>query len=281
MTRLRKEDIDSIAEQIENYDQLFYRQTGYTMEAIACKAVNLKPPIHKKKAAVITITSGQGVIGEFAQSIAAILKHCKISAEVMGKTDVAGLQQAYTSGAEIVILADDDAFVALGIGSAVHSDNGKATGRGYAAALLAAMEKQGITATGQEILIIGAGPVGAAAARYVAENHATPIICDLQEQKAKSLAEQIVGARTAICPLKQEAYPYIIEASTAADVIHRKDVTAQSIISAPGVPCGVSGSARDIATVIYNPLELGVLVMYFECMVNWECGVSRKGQEKI
>lgn len=280
MTRLREQDIDYVAKQIESYDRLFYRQTGYSMEALACKAVNLKPPVRKKKAAVVTVTSGLGAIGGFARSIEAILRRCGILAETMDKTDVAGLQQACETGAEIAILADDDAFVALGIGSAVCSDNGEATGRGYAAALLAAMEKQGAEAAGQEILIIGAGPVGAVAARYVAQNHAVPVICDLQEQKAKSLAKQIPGAKAASGPLKLGNYPYIIEASAAADVISLEDVTARSVIAAPGMPCGVSDRAREIATVIHNPLELGVLVMYFECIANWERGIGGKGREE-
>ncbi len=209
MTRLREDDIDSIVEQLESYDRFFCGQTGYTMEALACKAVNLKPPIQKKKAAVVTVTSGLGVIGGFARSIEAILRHCGISAQAMDKTDVAGLQQA-----------------------------------------------------------------------YAAQNQAVPVICDLQEQKAESLAEQVAGAKVTACSLKPGDYPYIIEASTAADVISLEDVTAQSIIAAPGVPCGVSDGARKIATVIHNPLELGALVMYFECIAKWERGIGGKEGEK-
>jgi pyrrolysine biosynthesis protein PylD len=32
------------------------------------------------------------------------------------------------------------------------------------------------------------------------------------------------------------------------------------------MPIGVKDEVMDIATVIYNPLELGIMTMYFDCI---------------
>lgn len=270
MTRLKEKDIDKIERQIEDYDRLFCNQTGKTMEELACKVVGIQEKIVKRKAAVVSVTSGLGVIGGFAQSVAAILGHCGIETKVMEKTDVAGLQQAYAEGAEVVFLADDDVCAAFGIGSKVQSDNGEATGRGYGGALIEAMRKQSVEIAGQEVLIVGAGSVGAAAAQYIAKKQAVPIIYDLQEEKAREVAERIENAKVIRYLENLSSYPYIVEASTAADVIKKEDVSMQSIIAAPGMPCGVSEQVTEAATVIHNPLELGIIVMYFECLKWWD-----------
>jgi pyrrolysine biosynthesis protein PylD len=47
-------------------------------------------------------------------------------------------------------------------------------------------------------------------------------------------------------------------------------VTDKTIIAAPGMPCGVCPEAREKATVIHNPLELGIMTMYFDCIKKFE-----------
>lgn len=269
MSRLLESDIDSIERQLQNYDNLFKQQTGQTMVEIAKIAVGLTEYIDNRKAAVIPVSSGLGIITGFSQAVGAILRHCQIDTLVTEKTDVAGLQQAYRAHCEIAFMADDNVCAALGIGSSVSSDNGWATGRGYAAAIIEAIKHQGVNPRNQRVLIIGAGPVGIAAAQYISEQRAIPVIYDLEMCKAARLAASIETCEYCTSPPQLNAFSYIIDASTAGDIIRAEDVTEKTIIAAPGMPCGVTAGARKKATVIHNPLELGIITMYFDCMKQW------------
>jgi len=266
MSRLTESDIDKIEAKLQDYDRLFCEQTGYTMEKLAKKAIGLTEKTDKPKTAVIPVTSGLGIIGGFSQTVAAILRFCRVETVITEATDVAGLQQAYLSKCGVAFLADDNVCAAFSIGSAAHSDNGFATGRGFAAALTAAMRKRAICPTGQRVLIIGAGPVGKAAAQYLSEQGAIPVICDLDITKAADAATTIKGAEWINPPAGINQYAYIVDASTAGDFITEENVTEDTIIAAPGMPCGVIAAAAKKATVIHNPLELGIIAMYFDCV---------------
>ncbi|NLO37235.1 MAG: 3-methylornithyl-N6-L-lysine dehydrogenase PylD [Clostridiaceae bacterium] len=261
---MKETDIGVIEAQLNQYEALFMQQTGQTLAEIAKIAVGLTGCYTNGKAAVIPVTSGFGVISGFAQAVAAILRHCGVETVVTGKTDVAGIQEAYLNRCDVAFLADDHVCAALGIGSAIQSDNGWATGQGFAAALVQVMKKRGITIENTRVLIIGAGPVGHSAARYLAGQRAIPVICDLDERKAAEAAKNIENAVVLPAITSVQLYPYIIEASTAADFITKADVTENTIISAPGMPCGITEAARETATVIHNPLELGIMTMYFD-----------------
>ena len=270
MSRLTTSDIHTIETQLREYETVFIRQTGHTLADIAKLAVGLQGNDIKRKTAVVPITSGLGIIGGFSEAVAAILRHAGTETLVTTKTDVAGLQEAYLSGYELAFMADDDVCAAFGIGSAVQSDNGRATGRSFAAALTAAIKNRGISPDGARVLVVGAGPVGQSAAEYLAEQRAVPVLCDLDKRKAAEAATRIHNAAIISAPPLLKSFPYIIEASTAADFISAEDVTAETIIAAPGMPCGVTDEARDKATVIHNPLELGIMTMYFDCLKKLE-----------
>lgn len=270
MTRLAEADIDTIEKELKAYDRLFRSQTGYTLEEIACQAAGIRGKVRKRKTAAISVTSGMGIIGGFAQTEAAILRHCGIETFVSDKPDVGGIWEAYEEGCELAFLADDDSYVAVGIGNTARSENGEATGRGYGAALAAAIRKRGKSLPGSKVLILGAGPVGGAAARYLAETGAIPVICDLDEEKSQGLAGQIAQAQAVPAETKIGEYTFIVDATTAANIIDEKDVSEDTLIAAPGMPCGITEKAKEKAIVIHNPLELGTLTMYFACISQLE-----------
>lgn len=270
MSRLETSDIDFIKAQIQAYDNHFRRQTGHNMAEIAKKAVGFTQKDSVIKTAVIPVTGGLGMITGFSQAVGAILGYCGAEVLLTEKTDVAGLQQAFLAKCRLAFLADDDVCAALGIGDAAHSDNGWATGRGFAAALTETMKKQGINPAKQRVLIIGAGPVGQAAAEYIAEQNAVPVICDLDNHKASALAASLRNSQWLPAPAPVQEYDFIVDASPAGNFITEKEVSAKTIIAAPGMPCGATAEAMERATVIHNPLELGIMTMYFDCMKQLE-----------
>ena len=262
MTRLVESDIDHISKEIEEYDRKFFQQTGYSMEEIAKIAVGIKNKTTKRKVAAVPVTSGLGIIGGFSFSVAEILRHCGIEAIVTEKSDVAGIQEAYQSDAEIVFMSDDDICAAFCLDKKVQSDNGYATGIGFAAALHMASGE----INNKEVLILGAGPVGSAAAAYISDVGGNPVIYDLKYEKAQKLAATLSRAKAISECRELKQYKYIIDASTSGEFISRDDVSHETIIASPGMPIGVKKEVMDIATVIYNPLELGVITMYFHCI---------------
>lgn len=264
MTRLKEQDINHISVKIKEYDEVFKRQTGYTMEELAKQVMGLSTYTDGAEVAVVPVTSGLGIIGGFSETVCSILNYVGANAYVTSGTDVAGLQEAYEKKADIVFMADDDICSAFTLSKKEYADNGEATGKIFAAALAGAMGE----VEGEEILIMGAGPVGQAAARYLWEKGAIPVICDLDEAKARKLAEEeeLVGSYIEEYPPNIKSYAYIVDATTAGDYITVEDVTEKTIVAAPGMPLGVTKGASQIATVIHNPLELGIIMMYFECV---------------
>lgn len=267
MTRLVRDDIYEIKESIRKYDkEVFYKQTGCTMSQVARIAAGVHTEENPFSVATVTVTSGLGEISGFADTNTAILKHCGIDAVTMQKTDVAGIQEAFESGRDLIMMADDDIFSIFGAGVKVQSDNGDATGRSYAAALIEAIKNRHLAILGQKILVLGAGPVGEAACDYIAKAGAVPCIFDLDTAKARALCEKNTKAELIERLDSYLDFKYILDASTAKELIDEKDVTEETIISAPGVPCIATKKACEKATVIHNPLELGTIAMYYQCV---------------
>lgn len=264
MTRLAEKDIVHISDSLKEYDQKFMHITGANMAVTGARMAGLTDAqaYEKRKTAVITVTSGLGEIGGFAKSIRDILCGYGVPAFVTENTDVAGILEAYEQGAEMIFMADDDAYIAFEPKGGIYAENGNCTGRAFAQALVQAAD----SIFQKEVLILGAGPVGSAAAKYLDAQGAYTIIYDMDQEKAERAVRGLNYAKMLSIPPIYANYRYIIEATTEADLITSRDVTEHTIISAPGVPCGVSQDACQIAKVIHNTLELGTLGMYYECI---------------
>ncbi|NTV90972.1 MAG: hypothetical protein HGA22_11545 [Clostridiales bacterium] len=151
MTRLNTSDIDRISNDLQTNDRQWKRTLGYTLEEIARKAVNAPHLNTRLRTAVIPVTCGLGVIGGFCEAMKDILEYCGADVFITNKTDVAGIQEAYTNGADIVFMADDEVFAAFSLNGKITSDNGYATGIGFAAALEIMMKR----VEEEEVLILG------------------------------------------------------------------------------------------------------------------------------
>ncbi len=262
MTRLNTMDIDRISCDLQKNDRQWQRTLGYTLEEIAKKAVNASHVNTGLRTATVPVTCGMGIIGGFNEAVRDILEYCGADVFITNKTDVAGIQEAYINGAELIFMADDDVCAAFSVHGKGTSDNGYATGIGFAAALEIMMER----IEKEEVLILGSGPVGTAAAQYFSKKGAVPVVCDIDEEKACSVAASIKNARVERNRGHIRNYRYLLDATTSGDFIRSCDVTEQTRISAPGIPLGVSKEVMDQIPVFHNPLELGIMTMYFDCM---------------
>lgn len=264
MTRLVEADINTLLINLKEYDGTIREQTGMALMDIAMHAVGLKKIFHHIKTAVIPVTSGLGIIDGFSDTVCGILRYFGIDAHVTENTDVGGVQEAYRNGAELIFMADDFVCSAFSLREGVYSDNGYATGIGFAAALETTICRR--KDVEKKVLVLGLGPVGCAAAEYLQNCGCQVWVYDSQESILCSFVEKHANIRILDDMQAKKEFPYIYDATPVSHIICGEDVTEQTIIAAPGMPLGVDEEAKQVATVIHNPLELGILTMYCECV---------------
>ncbi|WP_373483363.1 3-methylornithyl-N6-L-lysine dehydrogenase PylD [Acetobacterium sp.] len=257
MTRLVKKDIAAMDKNLNHLDRLLEAVTGKSLLEIGAFAMGKALPLIPTRIAVVPITTGLGIIQGFSETVTAILVYLGADAFTTEKTDVRGLQEAFSRGAEVVFMADDQTFSAFHFKNGSWSDNGDATGRGFAAALYLAAKAQ----AQMEVLVLGAGAVGQAAIEFLLEKNISVVLGEIDQDKARACGEKYQNIKVA-ADWTAGRYHYIVEATPIADLIKTKNITDQSIIAAPGVPFGVApAAAKKADQIIHNLLELGVATM--------------------
>jgi pyrrolysine biosynthesis protein PylD len=270
VTRLIAPDISDIATNLKNYDRELVARTGYSLSGIACRAAeideaqikNLLPEI---RVGAIPISSGEGIIGGFGDAVLSILLHMGANAFVTRTTDVAGIAESFEKKADIVMLADDERFVALHIRSRSIADNGVCTGKAFATGL----RLMAGSLKGREVLVIGCGPVGRSATGTLIGMGARVSVYDVQVEPLKVWVKTIDQTADSKIQIVKKLGPalqhhqFIIDASPARNIIHAHHITPDTYVSAPGFPCGLDAEAKERVSsrLLHDPLQLGVATM--------------------
>lgn len=275
MTRLCAEDIRDIASTLEDYDNQLVKKTGLTLKQIASRAVGVDEGEVGRvfgvlRVAVIPVTSGQGVISGFAQSVLSIVRFLGLDVFVTQNPDVAGLAEAFERGTKVLMLADDHRFVAINSSTGRVVDNSEATAKGYAVAL--DMMAGGLG--NRDVLIIGAGRVGKGAAVAMAGLGARISIYDVDRVRSVKLAEELkckFNARVNVeFDLSEALFKHriLFDACPAPDFISSCHITSETVVAAPGVPTGLSAGAMSkiAGRYLHDKLQIGVATMIFGCI---------------
>lgn len=282
MTRLINRDIDQINDGLAGYNKRLIESTGHGILEIACHCYEADIEFVKKRASslkyrVIPVTAGLGVISEFSQTVAAILRLLGITASVSQDSDVAGLAQAIEEGVDGIFMADDSKFIGLNCYNKKVVDNGDATGKMYATAL-------GLMAGnifGKDILVAGCGPVGSGAAERLLRfgGHVTLIDSDMRKSlKLRDLLKrqlQLTGRQSERIRISSDldealkSHDHILDATPESCLVADSYLTRNKIIALPGVPPGISESGFNFlgARVIHDKLELGVAGMAVSLLI--------------
>ncbi len=270
MTRLMTADICEIAGNLKNYDRELVARTGFSLSAIACRAAEIdeaqiKKLLPKVHVGIIPISSGKGILGGFGDAVLNILLHMGCNAFLTRSTDVAGIAESFEKIADILMLADDERFVALHIRNQGIVDNAVCTGKAYATGLN--LMTGGLK--GRAVLVIGCGPVGCSATQSLIRMGARVSVYDIDIESSNELAAvidhtfdtKIQVARTLDTALVR--HKLIIDASPAPDIIQAHHITPETYVSAPGVPCGLDSEAKTKISerLLHDPLQLGVATM--------------------
>lgn len=104
--------------------------------------------------------------------------------------DVPGFQLAKSGGFDLFIWADDDTYLAENILTGIVGENGRATGRGFATALIRMAARKRLE---KRALVLGAGPVGCAGAETLALAGYEVFLCDMDGEKARAACGALSG----------------------------------------------------------------------------------------
>ena len=117
--------------------------------------------------------------------------------------------------------------------------------------------------------VLGAGPVGTSAAEYFVSRGADVVIYDKMPEKCSQFVEKPHFKVAGSLAEALAASSLYFEATTARDTITLQDMSADTLVAAPGIPLGVSSDAMERfgSQVIHDPLELGVASMAFDLQV--------------
>lgn len=264
MTRLTTSDIHNLGSEIANYNSDLIKKTGSDMRTLVCFASGISAERFAEASrdyavAVVPITSGQGLIGSFAESVQSIIEFLGYTSFVTEHTDVAGIAEAVERKAHLIFMADDDRFIVFNVGQGFYVDNAQATARGYVAAL--AHMAQGLS--GEDVLVLGAGPVGQGAISFLKELGAQVKVFDIKQEKlARYQNDSQVFTELSLAEALRK-YKYILDATPATDFIGFNDLHPEAVVAAPGIPLGLTAEAfaRNKDRIVHDPLQLGVATM--------------------
>ncbi len=266
MTRLKSTDIEHLGTELVGYHKHLQQSLGVSLGELGCRAAGVGPELVEQTAnfrvAAVPITSGEGVISHFCESLAAISASLGFCAEVTEHTDIAGMAEAYQRGFDIVLTSDDDLFCAINLKTGKVIDNSVATARGFMYGLAALAG--GLA--DKPVLVLGCGPVGLAGIEAALELGGKVSVFDPNAKRCQEAVSAFGGANIQVASNLEEglaAHSLIFEATPVSDTVDAAFITSESCVAAPGVPCGATEAAAALlgSRLLWDPLQIGVATM--------------------
>ena len=265
MTRLTSNELTNPVNAREQYEKRLYDRLGFSLVDLAADALSVDSrsalrALAGLRVAAVPVSSGQGFIPGFAGMLAGIAEQLGCSGHAV-PPDEDGFRAAREIGASLVIWADDATFVAENLASGTRTENGKATGMGFAAAL----DRLCGGVKGKIIAVAGCGPVGSAGAEALLRRSAGVVLCDLRRERAEALADRLRpswGAAVSLCSPKDLpdlalAIDGLLDAAPRRPEDGPPALPDHLPVSAPAVP----NLWPDGPRLWHDPLQTGTAVM--------------------
>lgn len=273
MTRLNSKDIAGIIPGLAQFDAMLKNKTGENLLGIACHGLRcnkkeISQLISDLTIAVVPFTCGAGIIDGFSQTIKEITAYLGFSSFVTHAADASGIAEAYERSSDIIMMADDHRYCAIHLKQMKIVDNAWATGNAFASAL----DLMAGGLKGKNTLITWCGPVGQAAIKTLINFGAKAAVYDQDLEKCRifslTLAKHYKKELIIEHSLKDISgrYKYIVEASSAKDIIDIDHISQKTYITAPGIPLGISDKAvkKLENRILHDTLQLGTVTMAVE-----------------
>ncbi len=256
MALLTPEDLANITKDLAESDRLVKELTTCSLEGLCRKVYGTEPG--NETIAIIPVTAGNGIIGSFSESLFFTIRHFGMDGFITENTDVAGYYEAVMKGADIILMADDLAYIAHNLKNGKIAHNQICTGRIYAEILCNTKDY-----ADDDILLIGLGKVGMPALGTFLNEKKNVYVSDVDSK----LVDKVVSRY----PVKKydsgdgKTFSRIFEATPCAGTICENVLEQNSVVSTPGIPCGISGELihKYNVRVVQEPLGIGTLSMLY------------------
>lgn len=262
MTRLKTEWINDIEQNVAIWNDTLKNHLGIDFSEFACRAsgteiLKLKTAARSYKVAVVPVTSGEGIISTFAESVASVVRATGFDVFVTNSYDVSGIREAYSKNADVIYMADDDTFVAVNTKNGRIGDNNIATACGYAEVLNVLAG----SIAGKAAAVLGYGIVGWLMAEQLRRLGAKVSVYDKNESKKESVVFDGFGWIRTAEELKD--FLYIADATNEGGWLTPELLHEKAVIAAPGVPLSLSEEAKREfnGRYVHDMLEIGTACM--------------------
>ena len=259
MTRLTPKMISGLSGELSDIDKMLIRDTGMALRTLGFRAIGVDPAkvdVTKYRAAAVPITSGLGIISKFSRSVADIVSAMGIECTVTEHTDVWGFGDALDLGADIILMADDEQYMAYSVAAGKYANNSYCTAAGYVEALRGAAG--GLK--GKDVLVRGAGRVGGNMVAMLRKLGARVTVADILPDRASAVAYANPGTIVATdIDASTRKADLILNASPTP--IPGDQIKEGAIVSTPGIPHVYDEETLAKAEFIHDPLAIGTAPM--------------------
>lgn len=262
MTRLTSDWISEMEDTAALWNNTLFNRIGIDYMKLAALVANrnekeIRQTVGESQVAVVPITSGLGTITSFSESVAAIVKAMGANTFVTTATDVNGIYEAHTKGADIIYMADDDRYIALNVKNGKVGDNNIATAYGFTEIL----SKMAGGVDDKDVAVLGYGIIGQLMAENLAAKGAKVAVYDKDINKTEQVIRNGHLWIESIGCLK--SYKYIADGTSEGEWLDEKMLADDVLIAAPGIPLSLTAEARKKleGQYIHDLLEIGTAGM--------------------
>lgn len=262
MALLTPEDLENINKQLQEADSAVRRVTGLDIKGV-CKDFYGTTPCCEK-IGIVPVTSGNGIIGSFSESLHAIAGYFGFDSFVTDTPDVSGYYEAVRNGAQIILMADDNTFLAHNLKNGKIANNQPCTGIIYAE-----IASRYPKTNSKDVLAVGLGKVGfPGAAHFVNKGFRVYGYDADRELLDKTVSSLGIIPFDPVNPDNPEKFSIIFEATPCADTIPESVISENCVISTPGIPCAISKELQRKYGVelIMEPLGIGTASMLYSVL---------------
>ena len=269
--------ISGLSSELGDLDRYMLSTTGMDLRTLGFRAVGVDPSkvdVSGYRAISVPITSGLGVIGGFSRSVADIVRGMGMECTVSSRTDVDGFAAAVDFGADIILMADDETYMAYSVRAGRYANNSYCTAAGYVEALSGAAG--GLV--GKEVFVRSAGRVGSNMVAILCGRGAKVTVGDILPEKARAVAAANPGV---LCSVDVDATTaraaLILNASPSP--IPGDLIREGANVSTPGIPHVYDEATLRKARFIHDPLAIETAPMVAQSIsfsLGRECFLDRE-----
>ena len=273
MTRLKTEWIDYMLDGMNEYNNNLKVRTGFDLSGLVMDTFGIDQNRYdrlreKLLVAAVPVTQGEGVIGSFSDSIAAIVRSMGFRTAVTEETDVDGIYSAILMDADIIYMADDTRYLAFSRDNGSFGENNYATALGFIMVMRAMMKKAGLDISTEKLLVIGNGTVGEEAVQILLNHGIDLDVYDKDPKAIENFKNLETGKYTLSSPEEIKNYKYILDFTNEGEWLKDEYITDGVIYASPGVPLSLDEKAAERLqnNAVYDNLEIGTAMMLGEIL---------------